>query len=250
MKAKGESYNNLIDVCITMEEDPEGSQAPRDMFRNLLLHYFYRKEVESSRNIEQLIEKLQLPDSLDSMSSIYEIDIDGLRNYIESDMINNSLSGNIMLSQHYLKAFYPHHSPQFSQLHEDAKFEVMDRIKERNECIITAFEKMLLDREADKNRKILHLVALMIKNIYRRTGRPLNNLSKKAEDIIRSIYNNADERFTATAVQMNDLKDESKIKQLIKEFFKIKQFQDIKELSDHFKKELDRYRKRAVRAQN
>ncbi len=249
MSGKSERYNNLIDVCIALEEEPEGTLVPVEMFKRLLRDYFYRKEIENSRNLEQLIEKIPLPGFLESMNSIFDIDVDELRSYIESDMINNSISGKIMLSPNYLKVFYPQQPPSFSQLHEDAKFEIMDRIKDRNDCIISAFEKMLLDREADRNRTVLHLVALIIKNIYRRTGRPLNKLTRKAEDIIRSIYNNADETFTASMVQVSDLNDESKIKRIIKEFFKIKQFQDIKELSDLFKKELDRYRKRALKAQ-
>ena len=49
-----------------------------------------------------------------------------------------------MLSQQYLKAFYPHHAPSFNKLPEDVRFELLDLIKERNETILTAFEKMLV----------------------------------------------------------------------------------------------------------
>ena len=55
----------------------------------------------------------------------------------------------------------------------------------RNETILTAFGKMLVDREADKKRKILTLIALILKNIYLKTGSPFNKLAKPAEDIIR-----------------------------------------------------------------
>ncbi len=151
-----------------------------------------------------------------------------------------------MLSQQYLKAFYPHHAPSFNKLPEDVRFELLDLIKERNESILKAFEKMLVDREADKKRKILTLIALILKNIHLKTGSPFNKLSRPAEDIIRDIFSHTDEVFSATQKQITEIKDDTKIKQIVKTFFMVKQFKDITEISAMFKDELERYRKRTI----
>jgi hypothetical protein len=66
------------------------------------------------------------------------------------------------------------------------------------------------------------------------------------EEIIRSTFHNTDEIFTASQKQMADLQDDTKIKQIIKSFFMIKQFKDITDIADLFKEELERYRKRTI----
>ena len=107
-------------------------------------------------------------------------------------------------------------------------------------------KKCWCDREADKKRKILTLVALILKNIHLKTGSPFNKLPKKAEDIIRGIFSHTDEVFSASQKQIADIQDDTKIKQIVKTFFMVKQFKDITEIAAMFKEELDRYRKRTI----
>ena len=107
---------------------------------------------------------------------------------------------------------------------------------------------MLLDKKTDRNRQIITLIALIIKNVHLKSGRPLNKLSKPVEEIIRSIYQISDEIFQGTDKQVRNIKDDSKIKQLIKTFFTIKQFKDLNEISDLFKAEMERFIKRSKRA--
>ncbi len=124
----------------------------------------------------------------------------------------------------------------------------MDAIKDKNETIITAFEKMMSDRDADRKRKVLTLIALIIKNIHYRSGIPLNKLPKNVEEIIRETFLDTDKIFTASQKQMADLLDNTKIKQLVKTFFMVKQFKDITGIAEMFIAELERYRKRTIAA--
>jgi hypothetical protein len=248
MARKKESFNNLIDVCIALEEDPEVKGSSGAMFNRILADCFFRDEVRDSRSLENFIETLDPPPFPDTMSSLCDIDIEMLRQFVEGEMINNSLCGRIILSPPYLKSFYKNHPPAFGQMPPDVQSEIVDQIKERNSLIIEAFEKILSDRDADKNRKVLTLVALIIKNIHKKNGMPLNNLGEPADKIIRSVYPCADEVFTGVQKQMGMLGDDSSLKNTIKKFFSIRQFKDITEVADCFRKELERYRKRAVHA--
>ena len=250
MIKKGESYNNLIDVCLRMVEDPELSGNTKDQFLRLMTDYFFLNEKKENRNLELLLSNIEPPSFIGAAKTILEIPIDELRSYVKGNTTNDSLAGKIMLSQQFLKAFYPHHSPSFNKLPEDVRFELMDAIKEKNETIISAFEKMLMDRDADKKRKVITLVALIIKNIHYRTGAPLNKLSKTVEEIIRSTFHNTEEIFTASQKQLADLQDDTKIKQTVKSFFMIKQFKDITGMAELFKVELERYRKRTIIARS
>ena len=153
-----------------------------------------------------------------------------------------------MLSPAYLKAFYSSHPPSFSKLPEDVQFELIEKVKKKNDKLIEAFQKMMKDREADKKRKIITLIALIIRNIHLKSGRPLNKLQKSAEELISSIFLNTDEVFVASQKQLSDLNDDSKVKELIKSFFKVMQFKEITEIADIYKVELDRYRKRGLKA--
>jgi hypothetical protein len=248
MAKKENSFNNLIDECMKLNEAPDVAGKAPEQFIRILSGYFFGSEAGLNRGLELFLNNLEPPDFLKGAASLFEIDIDRLKSYINGNSLNDSLGGKIMLSPQYLKAFYPHNPPSFNKLPEDVRFELMDLIKEKNGAIIAAFEKMMMDRGADRKRKVLTLVALIIKNVHLRTGSPLNRLPKPAEEIIRSIFNSADEVFTAGQRQMADLRDDTKIKQLVKTFFMVKQFKEITDVADLFREELERYKKRTVSA--
>lgn len=246
---KEESYNNLLDQIIALLEDPELEGSIEEMFRRLLSDYFFNNEIYESKSLEAFVKDLKVPAYLKDLRSLFDIEISELSTFIEGGTINDSLSGSIMLSKVFLKTFYSDHPSSFGQLPDDVKYELVGKIKKRNNIIISAFEKMKIDREADKNRNILTLVALILKNIYRKSGRPfIGKLDKPVEEIIRSIFNGPDDIFKAKQSQMADLGNDSKIKELVKSFFTIRQFKDISEMVELFRDELDRYRKRGMSA--
>lgn len=246
MAKKDESFNNLIDEYLKMVEEPGHSAGAGEQFINLLMNYFFVNEKNENRSIELLLTNIKPPSFLSSATTLLDMNIDDLRGYVQGSSTSDSLAGKIMLSQPYLKTFYPHHAPSFNKLPEDVRFEVMDAIKQKNETIISAFEKMMSDRDADRKRKVITLVALIIKNIHHRSGAPFNRMPKNAEDIIRETFHNTDEIFTASQKQMADLQDDTKIKQMIKIFFMVKQFKDITGIAEMFKGELERFRKRTI----
>lgn len=245
---KKESYNNLIDLYISLEENPELTGNSAELFRRILSDYFFENETKESKHFEVYFHDFDLPGFITEKNNLFEIPINELKTYIEGSMVNDSLAGTIMLSPSYLKAFYSEHPPSFSKLPEDVQFELIKKVKKKNDKFIEAFAKMLKDREADKKRKILTLVALIIKNIHLKSGRPLNKLQKSAEEIISSIFLNTDEIFIASQKQISDLNDDSKIKELIKTFFKVMQFKEISEIAEIYRIELNRYQKRGLKA--
>ena len=249
MAKKGGSFNNLIDCCLKLEEDPELAGDVGAQFVSLVTDYFFREEKDASRGFELFLQNYTPPPFVASLSSIFDIDMAGLEAYVRGGSLNDSMAGKIMLSPQYLKAFYPHHAPSFNKLPEDARFEVMDAIKEKNEGILSAFAKMKKDRDADRKRRLITLVALVLKNIHLRTGAPMNKLARPAEEIIRSVYAGADEIFTASQKQMAELMDDTKVKQIVKTFFMIKQFKDITGIASLFKDEVGRFKKRTNSAQ-
>lgn len=244
-----ESFNNLVDFSLTMMEDLELSGNAKGQFMKILSDYFFGAAKAENRAIELFLNGFEPPAFLGAVQSVFDISIEDLNNYVRGTTLNDSLAGKIMLSPQYLKTYYPHHAPSFNKLPEDVRFELMDAIKEKNGIIISAFEKMLVDRVADKKRKVITLVALIIKNTHHRTGAPFNRLTKSVEEIIRSTFRDTDELFTASKKQMADLMDDTKIKQMVKTIFMIKQFKDITGIAEIFKEELERYRKRTVVAQ-
>jgi hypothetical protein len=246
MTKKDESFNNLIDRYLKMVEDPDHGATAGEQFVSMLANYFFFNEKNENRSIELLLGNIEPPPFLLSATTLFDMNIDDLRTYVQGSSTGESLSGKIMLSPQFLKVFYPHHAPSFNKLPEDVRFELMDAIKEKNETIITAYEKMMNDRDADRKRKVLTLVALIIKNIHHRTGIPFNKLPKTVEDIIRDTFHNLDEVFTASQKQMADLQDDTKIKQVVKTFFMVKQFKDITGIAEMFKGELERFRKRTI----
>ncbi len=245
---KGETFHNLIDYCIHLEEDNSAGGNVPEMFHRLLLEYFFHHEVEESKSFAVFLDSWEAPSFMAEMPAIFSFNLEGLQKYVMGETINDSLCGEIMLSKQYLKSFFPHHTPSFAQLPEDVKTEIVSMIKEKNQLILNAFEKMSEDMKADRNRKMIALVALILKNIHRRTGRPVNRLEKSAEEILREKIEDCDEVFVGRQKQMTILSDDTLVKDLIKTFFKIQKFADINEMAQLYRQELERYRKRAIRA--
>jgi len=242
--AQKESFNNLIDICLNMEEDPEFSGNVQEMFKNLLVNYFFKAEIFESKSMELYFKNYSVPDFLENKDSLFSIDLTELNTALEGETVNSSLAGKIMLSKEYLKHQYPHHSPAFGQLPEDDRFELIDEIKKKNKLIEEAFSKMHQDLEITRSRTILTLIALIIKNIHRKTGRAIKKLEEPAETIIKKIFLDTATPFCANQKQMGQLSDDSNIKDLIKEFFIIRQFSEITELAEMFKSELNRFKRR------
>ncbi len=243
---KQESFNNLIDHLLVLEENPELRDS-EIMFRKVLSDYFFKQKTEDNKNFLFLLEEFTVPDFIKNLNSLIDVNIDEFVSYVNGEMVNDSLCGQIMLSKVYLKAFYSEHPPSYSKLPSDVKMDLIGMIKDKNGIIISAFEKIKMDMEADKGRKIEGLVALILKNIFQKTARPLNKLEKPANEIIEGSFPKYDEIFTAAQGQIGELTNDANIKSLVKLFFKIKKFDDIIEISDLFKAELDRYIKRAKR---
>jgi len=207
---KAETYFNLIDVCIALEEDNAVAGNAPAMFKKLLTDYFFKREIEESKKMEIFFNNYKNPAFLEGKTSLYSIDLEEFKNFIEGESVSESLCGNIMLSKNYLQSFYTHHVPDFKKLPEDIKFEIFDKVKAKNNCIIGAFQKMSEDKNADKNRKVIALVALILKNIYKKTGQPFNQLPS-VDETISTTYRNCQEVFNSSQKQVSDLKSDSKI---------------------------------------
>jgi hypothetical protein len=242
-----EGFNNLLDACIKLEDDPQFVNNAKLIFHKLISDYFFKSEIKISKNIELFIGTLKPLACLENTKNIYDINIADFSNEISGVTFDKSIAGSVMLSGAYLKAFYPHHTPAYSKLPEDIKFELKDKIEQKNTAIIESFNKMKADMEADSRRKIVSLIALIIKNIHLRSGLPLCTLQKSAEEIIRGIFNCKDDIFTASERQNSELRDDSRIKDLVKIFFEVRQFKEIAEISEMYKNEFDRYRRRVLR---
>jgi hypothetical protein len=245
--AQTETFNNLIDIVINYDEDPDVAGSADTMLKKILVDYFFHTYTDESKNLQQAIKNLKVEGPLTEKSSLLEVTTSDLQSLLEGESINDTLCGRIMLSPAYLKIAYPHHNPAFNKLPSEDKGELINAIKEKNDAIMTAFEKMQRDIDAARNRKVLTLIALILKNIHMKTGLPLVKHEQNAESIIRNIFTNCDTAFTASQGQLSDLNDESKIKNTIKAFFVIKKFRDIQEISELFKNELERFTKRTQR---
>jgi hypothetical protein len=246
MTTSGETFNNLIDICIKLEE--EGIVKPDELFSKLLQEYFFKKEAEGGKNLEAMIGEIKVAEFTKQMNSLLELNPDELDVFVNGEGTNDSLSGKIMLSPQYLKVFYKNHPPTFGKLPESVQFELFEKIKSKNESIVSSFRKIKEDIDSDKRRTILKLVALAVKNVSRRTGRPFSNVTEPVDQIIRNNYPGSDEIFTATNKQIAILKDESRIKSIIKAFFTIRQFKEITEITELLKSEIERYIKRGKKA--
>ncbi len=245
-----ENYDNLIDKMLALNEDDEVKGNAGLMFKLLLKDYFFASESDDSKKFEAFLTDFESPDFLKNEESLFDIDIDELKNYMEGEVVSFSLAGKIMLSKIYLKAFYSNHPPDFNSMPEEVKSEVLEKVNEKNDKIISAFEKMKSDRTGDEKRKILTLVAHILKTVHYKTERPFNKLTRTAKEIIKSIYSNTDDIFTGDQVQIADLQDDMKIKDLLKVFFKINQFDEINEMKQIYDQELEIYKKRSALAFN
>ncbi len=246
--AKNESFNNLIDICIQMDENPEYTGNVQEIFKKILTDYFFKQETFENKKMENFLKNFPAPGFLKNHSSLLDIDIEELGRFVESESLKDSLTGKIFLSSEYLKSFYPHHVPAFNKMPSEVQGEILQKVKNKNQQILEAFEKMQADRAADKNRKIITLIALILRNIHLRTGISFNKLDKPSQDIIRRLFKNCDDIFTGQQKQMGELNDDARIKDLIKLFFVVKTFREITDLAAMYKEELNRFRKRALRS--
>ncbi len=241
-------FDDLIDFYIEAEESSGlGGNAP-ELFRFALKEYFFKEECAQSKGFLTFLDRLEMPSFLNGVPSLFDIDIEAMRAEVDGEIANDSLCGKIFLSAPYLKSFYPHQPPSFNQMAPEVRAEVLNKIKETNREIVSAFEKMKADAEADKNRRVLQLLAFIIKNIHKKTEFPLNRLEKKAQEVIAEIFPSYNDVYTANQRQNAELFDEGRVRDLIKAFFAIRKFQDIAEILELYKKELERYRKRTLRA--
>jgi hypothetical protein len=241
-------YNDLLDKVIELSNKEELAGNAGKMFKSLLREYFFRAETADNKKFDAYLSDIEPPSFLNSAASIFDIDLDQLKNFVNGEMANSSLSGKIMLSKQYLGTFYSKFPPEFNKLPEEVKDELFNKIKEWNGKIIAAFEKMLSDRNADRKRKVITMIALILKTMHLKTEAQFNKLPKTAEEILKSIFMKTDEVFTAKDIQMRDLGDDTKIKQLIKTFFKIKAFNEITDLAGIYRAELEKYKKRSMLA--
>ena len=245
---KPDIFNNLIDICIDYEDDPRKSDDTVDIFRYLLREYFFRKEITETKAVQKIVDNVQIPLAISSSSSILKVDLNKLREELTMDAIIDTLCGRIILAEGYLKYFYHNFPPSFEKIPIEEKVEIVEKIKSKNLGILQAFEKINDDMIADKNRKVITLIALIVKNIHLRSGHPLIKQDKPANEIIASIFREVDQVYVASGRQNANLLDDSNIRELLKSFFPIYQFSDFTELGTQYKNELERFRKRALRA--
>ena len=240
-----ESFNNLLDIIIDQEGKPKMAGNAAEVFRFLTVNIFFKKEIFDNESFSPFLKKLDLPAELNSLASLKDIDIELLRSIINRDAVDKSFMGSIMFSKIYMKNFQPNHPNDITKVPVEIRLEIRKEAVRRNKTIIEGFEKMKEDMEADKKREIITLVALSMKNIKRRTGLPFKNSDESVGDAIKERFTNHDEIFTANEKQMTLLSDSSLVRDLLKQFFPVKSFQDLKNLSDLFSKEIERFKKRA-----
>ena len=210
------------------------------------MEYFFKAECDEKK-VFTFVKSFEVPSFVKKARSIADINMDEFTKYVEGSDFPESLAGTIMLSKPYLKTFQQNHQPEFKKLPTDVQLQMRDDIRERNAKIIKAFTKMHNDRESDRSRTIIRLTALILKNIQIRTGLPFSQMKTSAEDAIRDIFRDADTIFKATKPQVAEMTDDKHIKALVKAFFIIRRNQDMLEISDHYRNEFERYKKRAER---
>jgi hypothetical protein len=242
-----ETYYNLLEFSFVLDDDPECAGKGEDIFEKLMLNYFFKNESEE-KAVQAIFKTFNTPDLFKDIKTIREISVDQIREMVEADTINDSFAGKIMLNKKYLKTFYPHHQPEYKKMPTEVQMKILDKIKEKNESIINAFEKMYKDQEADRKRTVLTLVALAIKNVHLRTGFPLKKTKEPVEQIIRNEFDNADEIFNADPKVMTHLNDDKSIRKIVKEIFKIKKHSDIVDVSKMIKSEFSRYEQRLLKS--
>lgn len=235
------TFWNLIDIVVALEEE-KSDRA--EVFLKILIEYFFKEEC-SEKKFLAFLKGFELPSLFSKADSIAGIDEHEFEKFVNGSSPADSLCGKIMLSKPYLKTFQQNHQPEFKKLPTDVQMDLLEEIKNRNTQIINAFAKMHEDREADKTRTVLRLIALILKNIQIRTGLPFGQMKGEAGSAIREIFRDADTVFEASAAQRAEMTDDKNIKALIKVFFVIRKNQDLSDIAEHFRAEFERYRKRA-----
>ncbi|HEY1405289.1 MAG TPA: hypothetical protein VF857_01645 [Spirochaetota bacterium] len=238
------TYHNLIDVVLTLEE--KGMKTD-EVFRSVLIDYFFRKQ-SSEKKFLSFMKGFDFPTFIQVAPSLLELDADQFSEYVQGSTPVDSLAGKILLTKQYLKIFHPDYPPEFKKVPGDIQIDLVDEVKEMNEGLLSAFAKMADDREADRKRTLLTLVALIIKNVHLKNGVALAQIKSPATGIIRDIFADADDIFRATALQHTELTDDLKIKSLIKSFCIVRKTSDMAQIASFFKEEYSRYRMRAVAA--
>ncbi|MCX8124530.1 MAG: hypothetical protein N3F66_10255 [Spirochaetes bacterium] len=239
------TYHNLIDAIIDIEEDPE-SRDPSKGFPRLLCEYFFAEETSENKAIAGYIYQLPVPEVI-KQKGLLHITPDDIAPLVEGENLNDTLCARIMLQPAYLKYAYPHHSPSFSKMPPEIKGELIKSIKERNQMILKAFEKMQQDIQATKERNVKTLIALILKNVHLKTGMPFAKIPEPVGQLIEKNFNFCNETFIASNKQIHEINDDTKIKNLLKSLFIVKRFDDLVELAQVFKSEAKRFTRRTQR---
>ncbi|HNR90355.1 MAG TPA: hypothetical protein PKM65_18605 [Spirochaetota bacterium] len=239
----------LIDFYLDLEDDPEYTGKTGEIFRKILTDYFFGFETDANKSFALMLGNFEAPDFIAAADSLFNLDLDAFADWINGETLNTSLGGRIMLNPKYLKYAYPHHPPEYNKLPPNVQVELFDRIKKKNREFIDAFHGMMADRAADRGRTILALVAMILREVHKKTEMPLNRLTQKADAVIRTSFEYCDEIFRASQKQMTELGDDSKVRACIKTFFPVKRAQEIAEIGGVFKQELERMKRRTLRAQ-
>ncbi len=242
--AKIQVINNLIDFDAELALNPDYYAKPLEIFHKMMAEIFFFDECDD-KNVSLFVNNLPLPSFMNDVNCLREVKIPELQKAIYTEMVHESFAALVYFSPKYLKAFYSKHQPDFSKLPSDIQLEVVEKVKQKNEQIINAFLKMHDDMQADKERTVLKQILLIIRNIYLRTGFPLLQPDGGIEKVIRDLYPKSDEIFSLKPAIINDVRNEQKLKELVREVFRIKSAKDIKEMAVLLKKEVERYEKRA-----
>lgn len=238
------TFRNLLDFLLEAEENPEYSGNREDLWRHLIADYFFRDEARE-KPMAAFFKGMDVPDVIRSSPSLIGLDPESVRSLVENDIPNETLCGKIMMSKPFLKTFYSNHQPEFKKMPPDVQMELLDDISARNNSILEAFAKMQDDIASDSKRTNKTLAALIIRNIHLKHGIPYNKLDGSVDQVLSEKIENGDTVFQGRPQDMASLGDDSTIKDITKTFFPIKQHKDLVEYADFFKKELERYKRRA-----
>ena len=239
-QTKGESFYNLLEFVLTMDESPSVLGNDRAVFEHLMTEFFFKHECEE-KSILAIFKNMELPKQFKGLKSLLYMPLDSVSGFVNAETINDTFSGQVMLSRRYLKCVYPLQEPEFKMLPVEIQLPLIDRIKEKNRNIIKAFEKMHSDIEGDRNRTVMKLIALVIKNVHLKSGFPLKSTKRPASEIINENYNGCTQIFNGDPEVVASLIDDKKIRLLAKEFFLVHSHKDIIEISGLLKKEFKRF---------
>lgn len=242
---KGNTYLNLIDRMIVLEN--KGKVKGDEVFRKLLTEYFFKDEC-AEKKVLNSVKGIELPGFFTSTKSLIDMDMGQFLPWVKGSGVMESLAGKVLFSKPFLQAFYRNHPPEITKMPSEIQDELIEKVKQKNQMIISAFKKMKEDHEADRQRTMLILAALVLKNIKMRDGMNFSEIARPASDIISKIFRDADKVFKGTKSQCSELTDDKHIKALVKEFCIIRKNSELSELADKIKKEFERYMRRAQHA--